>query len=177
MIVNTNTIALATVRQVKENESALARSLARLSSGSKIVQPIDDVAGSAESFRLTVQVHGIAAARANVANAVSFTQTQDGYLRGISKALNLMSELSVLAQDGTKNDSDRQLYQAEFNTLSAHIADASTKQFNGIPLFSGETLNVTTDEDGNTFPMNGIDLSAAEYFDGAGGRGNIGEPA
>jgi len=74
-----------------------------------------------------------------------------------------MSELTILAQDVTKSDSDRSLYQLEFTQLSAYVANTSTKDFNGVSLFSPNTLNVTLDSEGNTFSMGGIPLSTAVY--------------
>jgi flagellin len=74
-----------------------------------------------------------------------------------------MSELTILAQDVTKTDADRALYNAEFVELSEYIGEAGAKTFNGVPLFSTTALDVTTDGDGNTFSMDGIDLGAAEY--------------
>lgn len=163
MVINTNISAQTAASSLQHSQSMLAKSLARLSSGSKIVNPSDDAAGLAVSSRLDAQVQRLAAARSNVGNAISFTQTQDGYLSKIGKALERMSELSVLAQDVTKTDADRALYNAEFTTLSAYVTDAGGKQFNGVPLFSANALSVTTDGDGSTFSMNGIDLTAAEY--------------
>ena len=163
MVINTNSTAQTAASNLQQSQSMLAKSLARLSSGSKIVNPSDDAAGLVVASRLDAQVQRLAAARSNVNNAVSFTQTQDGYLKKIGKALDRMSELSVLAQDITKTDADRELYDAEFQTLSAYITDAAGKDFNGVPLFSVDDLDVTTDGDGATFTMAGIDLGAGEY--------------
>jgi flagellin len=163
MVINTNTTAQTAASNLQQSQAMLAKSLARLSSGSKIVTPSDDAAGLAVSSRLDAQVQRLGAARNNVANAISFTQTQDGYLKKIGKALDRMSELSILAQDVTKRDEDRELYNAEFVTLSDYVTDAASKEFNGVPLFSADTLDVTTDGDGATFSMAGIDLTAAEY--------------
>lgn len=165
MVINTNTSAIAAASNLQQSEASLARSLARLSSGSKIVNPSDDAAGVAVASRLDAQVQRIAAARANVGNAMSFTQTQDGYLKKIGKALDRMSELSILARDETKTDADRVLYNAEFLTLSQYVTEASAKEFNGVPLFGPNTISVTTDGDGATFTMAGIDLTAAAYTD------------
>lgn len=171
MVINTNTTSQAAATNLQQSQQALAKSLARLSSGSKIVNPSDDAAGVAVSSRMDAQVQRIGAARANVGNAISFTQTQDGYLKKIGKALERMSELSILAQDVTKTDADRSLYNAEFTTLSAYITDTAGKEFNGVPLFSTTALAVTTDGDGATFSMAGIDLAQAEYT--AATAGNI----
>jgi flagellin len=163
MVINTNISAQTAASNLQRSQASLAKSLARLSSGSKIVSPSDDAAGLAVSTRLDAEVNRLGAARSNVGNAISFTQTQDGYLKKIGSALQRMSELSVLAQDVTKSDADRSLYNAEFTTLAAYIAEAGTKTFNGSPLFSATALDVTTDGNGSTFTMSGVDLTAAEY--------------
>ena len=138
----------------------LAKSLARLSSGSRIVSPEDDAAGLAVSLRFDAQVGRTAAANANVGNAISYSQTQDGFLAKVGKALDRMSELSIMSADVTKTDSDRSLYQKEFSTLSTYISNTASKDFNGVSLFSTAALSVTTDGDGGSFAMSGINLGA-----------------
>jgi flagellin len=151
-----------------ESSSALSKSLGRLSSGSKITSPEDDAAGLAVSVRFDAQISRIGAAGSNIGNAISFNQTQDGYLGKVSKALTRMSELTVLSQDVTKSDSDRALYNAEFTQLGAYIDDTATKQFNGVNLFDGTALDVTTDSDGNTLATTGVDLAASAYTTATG---------
>ncbi len=146
----------------------LAKSLARLSSGSKIVSPEDDAAGLAVSMRFDAQINRVNATKDNVINAISFNQTQDGFMSKVAKALDRMSELSILSQDVTKSDTDRALYQKEFAKLGAYIDDLATKDFNGVSLFGGATLNVTTDSEGNTFGMSGVDLSNTAYTTATG---------
>ena len=123
-----------------QSQTQLSKSLARLSSGSKINSPEDDSAGLAVSMNITAQIGRNTAANDDVNNAISFNQTQDGYLQQVANSLNRMSELAVQAQDVTKSDSDRSLYQQEFNTLAAYITSVSTKDFNGVSLFGGDTL-------------------------------------
>jgi flagellin len=163
MVINTNVAAQTSASNLMASQSALSRSLARLSSGSKIVNPADDAAGLAVSMRLDAQVQRTNAAKSNVSNAMSFTQTQDGYLKRISKALDRMSELAILAQDGTKSDADRVLYNNEFSQLTAYVTSASTKDFNGVSLFGSQAMNVTIDSEGATFAMQALDLGSATY--------------
>ena len=163
MVINTNTSAQSSARLLGESSAMLSKSLARLSSGSKITSPEDDAAGLAVSTRFDAQINRISAASTNVGNAVSFNQTQDGFLSKVSKALDRMSELSVLAQDVTKTDADRTLYNSEFSTLGAYVNNVATKDFNGVSLFSGATNNVTTDSDGGTFAMSGVNLGDTAY--------------
>ncbi len=168
MVINTNITAQVSSNNLQTSQSMLSKSLARLSSGQKIVNPSDDAAGLAVASRLNAQIQRTHAAKTNVSNAISFTQTQDGYLKKIAKALDRMSELTLLAQDVTKSDSDRALYNNEYGQLSAYITNAATKEFNGVDLFSANTLDVTIDSEGNTFTMAGVDLAAAAYTTLAG---------
>ena len=173
MVINTNTSAQRSAQLLSESSANLAKSLARLSSGSKIVSPEDDAAGLAVSLRFDAQINRINATSNNVGNATSFTQTQDGYLQKVSKALDRMSELSVLSQDVTKTDTDRGLYNQEFTQMASYITDIGTKDFNGVSLFSAANKAVTTDSDGNTWNMSAINMSAAAYTPAAGGTQNV----
>jgi flagellin len=151
----------------------LAKSLNRLSSGSKINSPEDDAAGLAVSLRFDAQLNRIGATQSNLSNAISFSQTQDGFLKKVTSALDRMSELAVLSQDVTKSDTDRGLYQKEFSTLQAYITDVSGKKFNGVALFSATALNVTKDEDAATFSMTGVNLAAAAYSTATAGATQV----
>ncbi len=168
MVINTNIAALTSANNLNKSTNMLNQSLARLSSGSKIVTPADDPAGLAESISLTAQIGQTSAASSNVSNAVAFSQTQDGYLQQVGSALDQMSQLAVEAQDGTKTDSERADYQKEFSTLAAYITETGTKNFNGVSLFSAAGMSVTTDGTGATFSMTGIDLGASAYTGATG---------
>lgn len=162
-VINTNTVAEQTANNLRASGAALSKSLARLSSGLKIVNPSDDAAGLAVSSRLEAQIRRLDAALNNVVNAVSFTQTQDGFLKTIDKALRRMSELALLAQDTTKSEADRVLYDQEFQQLKAYVTSTASKDFNAVSLFSATSFPVTIDADGGTFEIQGIDLSNPTY--------------
>ena len=163
MVINTNIEAQISADNLRSTQARLSKSLARLSSGSKIVSPADNPAGLAVATGFDDQVQGTDAACQNISNALSFLQTQDGYLQNISNVLNRMSELSILALDGTKTNADRTLYQAEFTQLDHYMAQVSNKDFNGVNLFSANALSVTIDPEGTVLTLNGIDLTAGGY--------------
>lgn len=168
MVINTNLDAQNASTLLMQSSSQLSQSLQRLSSGSKITSPADDSAGLAVSMKLNAQLARINAATNNVNDAISFSQTQDGYIQKVNDAFSRMSELSVLSQDVTKTTSDRALYQQEFQALGNYVNNVSTKDFNGVSLFNGNTLNVTTDSEANTFGMVGINLGSATYTTATG---------
>ena len=163
LVINTNVSAEQTSALLEKSSSALSKSLEELSSGSKVNSPSDDSAGLAVSMNLTAQMGENSAASDNVNNAISFNQTQDGYLQQVNSALDRMSELSVQAQDVTKSNSDRTLYQQEFNTLADYVNNVATQSFNGVSLFDGSKLAVTTDSNGGTFSNTGVNLGASVY--------------
>jgi flagellin len=169
MVINTNIAAESSASLLSASSANLAKSLQRLSSGSKITSPEDDAAGLGESMKLDATSSRISAASNNVSNAVSFTQTQDGFLQQVGNALNRMSELTVSAQDVTKTDTDRSLYQAEYSQLATYITNTASKNFNGVSLFDTSVKNVTVDESGaNPFSMTTINLGAAAYGNATG---------
>lgn len=160
MVINSNISAQNSARLLSASSAQLSKSLARLSSGSKITSPEDDVAGLAVSTKFDAQINRITAAATNVDNAISFSQTQDGYLKKVSDALNRMSELAVMAQDVTKSSADTALYQKEFSSLQGIITDMATKTFNGVSLFSGSDRKVTIDSEAKTFTMTAVDFAS-----------------
>jgi len=168
MVINTNYSALTASRNLGESSALLNRSLARLSTGSKLVNPADDAAGFAVATRFDAQINRTQAANDNVGNAISFNQTQDGFLKKVAKSLDRMSELSILAQDVTKSDADRALYNQEFQNLGTFISNTASKDFNGVSLFSGSSISVTTDSDGGTTAITGIDLGSTSYTGATG---------
>jgi len=168
MVINTNMSAQSSARLLGESSAALAKSLARLSSGSKIVSPEDDAAGLAVSVRFDAQINRINAAKNNVGNAISFAQTQDGFLKKVTKALDRMSELAILSQDVTKTAADAALYDLEFQTLGGYITDVAGKKFNDVNLFDGVAKNVTIDENGTTAAFTGVNLGAGAYTTATG---------
>ena len=164
MIISSNLAAQSAANDLTNTSAALSKSLAKLSSGSRIVNAYDDAAGVAISLRFDAKIERANAARDNVANAMSFTNTQDGYLKRVSKTLNRMSELAMLSLDGTKSDGDRTLYQNEFTQLNDYITNVGGKEFNGVSLFSSSNVVSVIDSEGTaSINMTGVNLSSATY--------------
>jgi flagellin len=163
MDISNNIAAQTAATDLNTSNNMLNNSLARLSSGSQIVNPSDNPAGVAESLFLTADVNQTNAANGNVGNAVSFLQTQDGYMQQVGTALDQMAQLAVQSQDVTLTDTQRSDYQQEFSTLAGYISNTASASFNGVSLFSGGSLAVTTDGNGGTFSMTGINLDNATY--------------
>lgn len=151
VVINTNYAATVASNNLAASNQALQRSLNRLSSGSKIVNPADDAGGLAVSMKLSATARRQGAASSNIANGISYLQTQDGALKVAGKVLERMGELKTLSSDPTKNSDDRANYQAEFAQLQEQLTSITGEKFNGKALFSTETMSVgTTAESGGS---------------------------
>jgi len=139
LTVNTNSAAASANYHLSRNQSALQKSLTRLSSGSRIVQPIDDAGGLAVSMKLESAIVRLQGAQKNVQNATSFLEVQDGVLASAGKILNRMIELKGLSDDVMKNSSDSANYNREFQDLQMQIYDMASLKFNGVSLFANTT--------------------------------------
>ena len=112
------------------------------------------------ALKLDAQVNRTSAAKNNIANADSFSLSQDGFLQNVQTALERMSELSVVAQDVTKSNTDRSNYAVEFSQLQNYISDIGTKTYNGTALFASSGQAVTIDSDASKFTMNAVDMTS-----------------
>ena len=135
VVINTNYAATAAANNLAASNLNLQKSLNRLSSGSKIVSPSDDAGGLAVSMNISAEATRLGASSTNMANEVSFFQTQDGALKVVGKILDRMSELSTLYTDKTKSASDIANYATEFDSLQTELGTIATDKFNGIALF------------------------------------------
>ena len=162
VVINTNSAATSAAYNLSNTNVNLQRSLNRLSSGSRINSSFDDAGGLAVSMKMSASIRRTDATSANVGNAISFLQTQDGVLKTADKILNRMSELATLAQDVTKSTNDLALYSTELSQLKGQLNLMLEEKFNGISLFStggaasapgtpfddDSTLTVVTSHDG-----------------------------
>lgn len=149
-IININIQANIAARSLSQTQEMLGRSLSRLSSGSKIVNPSDDAAGLAVSEKLDAQNLRVQAASTNVQNAASYLQTADSFLGGMGRILSRLSELTALANDVTKAPADVAIYQLEFRALQDQLratiggSTAEIGGLTGVPtpsgMFNGTTL-------------------------------------
>jgi len=173
VVINTNYSATIAANNLNASNEAQQKSLNRLSSGSRIVSPADDAGGLAVSMKLSAAAKRQGAAMANVENAMSYLQTQDGALKVTSKVLDRISELKTLYIDPTKNTSDLANYDSEFTALQAQLTALTTEKFNGVALFGTNALTVPVTESGaSTVTMAARDLGNTSSGVGAVSTGS-----
>jgi flagellin len=139
MIINHNMSAMYANRLLKFREFGLNRDIEKLSSGMRINRGGDDASGLAVSEKLRAQIRGLNQAGKNIANAVSFIQTSEGYLQETQDIIHRIRELAVQSANGIYTAEDRMQIQVEVSQLIDEVNRiASHAQFNGMNMLLGD---------------------------------------
>ena len=72
---------------------------------------------------------------ANIQNALSFAEVQDGALQTSATIVNRMSELRSMSLDVIKSSADVANYNVEFVALQEQLHSLASEKFNGVSLF------------------------------------------
>ena len=138
MIINYNVSSMIANNALARNDSALSKSLERLSSGYKINHAKDNAAGLAMSRRMNAQLRGLDVAGENANDGISIVEIVDGAMSEVHDILQRMNELSVKSATGTLTDNDRGMIDEELQALNDEIERiGATCQFNGQNLMDG----------------------------------------
>lgn len=130
--------ALNAQSSVSKASNAASSSIARLSSGNRIVKASDDVAGLATGTALRTQVTTLRQALSNASQGTSLLQVADGGLSQIVDILQRQKAIAVQASSGQLTDANRSLLNQEFTNLTSEIDRISqSTNFNGVKLLAG----------------------------------------
>ena len=143
MRIQHNVTALNAYRNLRGNNSSLAKNLEKLSSGYRINRAGDDAAGLAVSEKMRAQITGLEAATKNAQDGISLIQTAEGALTEVHSMLNRMASLATQSANGTyDNEVDRANLQKEVVSLKKEIDRISeSSNYNGIKLLDGSMSN------------------------------------
>jgi flagellin len=155
MIIQHNISALNAHRQLATNNSNVAKSLEKLSSGYRINKAGDDAAGLAISEKMRGQISGLKQATRNAQDGISLIQTAEGALQETHSILQRMRELAVQSANGVYDDAvDRANLNKEVTALKSEIDRIATStEFNGKKLLDGSmsgeevSARIATDDD------------------------------
>lgn len=176
LTVNTNIASLNTQRNLQSSSNALATSMERLSTGSRINSAKDDAAGLQISNRLTSQINGLGVAVKNANDGISLAQTAEGALQQSTNILQRMRDLSLQSANGSNSDSERTALDSEVGQLKKELDRISnTTTFGGRKLLDGSfgTASFQVGSAANELISVGIDeMSSASlkgsFYEGAG---------
>lgn len=135
---STNSAAMTAQRYLSSASSNASSSIAKLSSGSRIVKASDDAASLAIGNKLRADVSALEQASRNASQGASLIQVATGALDRLSDILTRMKTLSTQAVNGTLSSSELSYADTEYQQLLEQIDTvANNTRFNGNTLLSG----------------------------------------
>ena len=138
MRINHNSLALNASDHFARVNDNIAKSMSRLSSGTKITNPADDAAGLAISTRMDSQIRGLNRASLNSNDGISVIQSAEGGLNELHNVLRRMRELAVQAANDVLSEDDRDMIQMEIDELAGEIDQiVDSTSFNDQKLLDG----------------------------------------
>jgi flagellin len=147
-------------RNLVQTDTQATASLAKLSSGQRIVQAKDDAASLAIGSRVAAEVGALKQALINTGQAGSMLQIADGSLANATDILTRMKALAVQASSGQISDTERAMLDTEYQSLKTEITRiGNATSFNGVYMLAG-SITVTTPPNFNN--NEGIDAASAQ---------------
>lgn len=147
--INTNIGAYYAQQNIGKASNSASLSIARLSSGSRIVRAADDVAALSAGTSLQTNVTTLRTALLNTSQGSSLLQVADGALGQIVDILQRQKAIAVQAGSGSLSSSERSFLNQEFQNLTEEIDRLATQtNFNGVNLLDGvlsTTVTAVTD--------------------------------
>ena len=144
MVVKNNMSAVNTLNILNRNQSALAKSLQKVSSGMKINDAGDDASGYAISERMRVQIRSLDQDKQNTQNGNSMMKTAEGAVASTVEILKTLKEKAINAANDTNTDEDRRTIQKEINQMVDQIDDNALATYNGKYLVDGSRNSIGT---------------------------------
>jgi flagellin len=150
--IQNNITALNAHRNLTVNDSALSKSLERLSSGFRINKAADDAAGLAISQAFRADIASFKVASRNTAEANSLLQVAEGALDQIGNMLTRLKELATQAASANagsnvdKINAEGDALIAEIERIATSTEYADTKLINGtfgVGITAGATITAT----------------------------------
>lgn len=136
MFINTNVGAINAHRNLGMNNTAMGKTMEKLSSGFRINRAADDAAGLAISEKMRFQINGYNQAMRNAQDGISMIQTAEGALTEVHSMLQRMNTIANQAATGTYDGEDRNKLDLEFKELVKEINNiANNTKFNNKALF------------------------------------------
>ena len=138
---HTNNSSLSAQNSLSTTNTALGRSMTRLSTGFRINSAMDDAAGLQIATRLKAQTSGMAVAMRNTQNATSMLQTGEGALNEVNNMLVRMKDLATQAADSSSSADDKAAMQSEFDALGKELKNVmENTSFGGTKLLKAGTI-------------------------------------
>jgi flagellin len=169
MTINTNVMSLNAQRNATNNQSSMATTMQRLSSGLRVNSAKDDAAGLAVAEGLSSIIRGSNVAVRNANDGISMGQTAESALGQISNNFQRIREIAVQSANGSITNTQRVNLQKEVDQLTQEIArTVGNTTFNGVGLLDASQSGGITFQIGagsaDTVAVSGANITGFSSF-------------
>lgn len=160
----TNIPSITAQRSLNSSQRLSEKSMAQVSTGSRITKAADDAAGLSISEGLKADIASYRQAGRNAHDGISFVQVAEGALGETSNILTRFRELAIQASSDTVGDQERGFIQKEVEQLKTEVNRiAQATKFGEAHLLDGTGGNFDFQVGINSDPeMNAISFDASE---------------
>ena len=164
----TNISSITAQRSLGKNQELQNKSMAQISTGSRITKAADDAAGLSISENLKTEIVSHKQAKRNAHDGISLIQVAEGSLGEVSNMMTRFRELAIQASSDTIGDNERGFIQQEVEQLKAEVNRISeSTQFGDKKLLNGEgdtfdfQVGIYSEPDVNAISYNASETDAS----------------
>lgn len=189
MRISTNLSAINAQRNLIGSQRQIGKSMAQLSSGSRINIAADDAAGLAISEKFKAGIRSARQANRNANDGISMVQTAEGGLNEVGNIITRLRELGIQAASDTVGDTERGFINKEVTQLKSEMqriasttAWGKTKLLDGTtPIFdfqvgiynNAEEDRISFNSGENNANLDTLGLSEIDYASKEGAQGSL----
>jgi flagellin len=137
--IGTNVASIAAQKSLEGSQKMMEKSMAQLSSGSRITKAADDAAGLSISENMKSEIRSYGQALRNTGDAVSLLQISEGSLGEISNIFTRLRELGIQAASDTVGEAERGFINTEVKQMMSEVDRiANATKYGKTSLLNGE---------------------------------------
>lgn len=135
--INYNSASRKAINQVDQAQTGIAKAMNELSTGNRINNAADDVAGSAMASRMQLQSNSLDTAVTNANIGINLIKTMDSIIKETETLLQRMTKLTEMSKNDAYSAQDRDMMNEEFGVLANELdRNANSTNYNGISLLN-----------------------------------------
>ena len=173
--IRTDSYASILRSNIDKSQQGLSKTLARMSSGLKVLSAKDDASGAVISTKTKIELSGINIANNNIQVATSMFNVAQDALFNAENILTRLRDLSLMAADSSYDTATRKAIQDEADALTIELEKIQENtKFKDINLFNNQkdkTNNNSNQQGGLTGNDLGGDIGNIDDDSGGGGPG------
>ena len=140
MRINHNISSMIGQGALAGQNTALTKSLEKLSTGMRVNRASDDAAGLSVSESLRSKIRGMGRAKSNAEDGIALMQIAEGATGEVNNILQRMRELAIQSSTDTMTTTERAYIDKEFGQLMNEITRiSSSASYNGMTLLDGQS--------------------------------------